>query len=525
MSEVRKGLFNDWVPKPVGLLVILVLTITALITNGLYTANINEMVSGLGSMTEYMMMANYASVIGMMVVFPFLLKIKSFLKGRTILLITLSGMLLLSMVCALTTSPVVLILSNLVIGSLKMFTIMEVIIPIMMMISPDGNRGRFYAVFYPSSIGLGQLGAYFSAELSYAFGWEYAYYFMMPGLLVSLLLVVTCYHNDRTIPYAPLKGLDLQSFFLLTTSLMLLNYVLVFARVEDYFSSVYIQGAAIGFVITLLLFIKRQLTSEQPYLDLRMLKIRNVWASNVMVFLTGLFLSAGAIQSALTSGILKYSAQTNAVLNLWMIPGVVVGGLLLFFWNKYEHNHKALILIGFGAFFSGYLLLYTKINPGAGMHDFYMASALRGFGMVVLFAGLAVYNAVGLQMMEMLSSAAVLVVVRSFLGPAFFAALISYGMYQGQVENLQQLAQHMDMTNAAVMARAATSGGPLGLYGAAMPQAVLVTSQEMLGYVVMAGLWIMLVVLLFRFGKMNRRRLVNWRKRWRSIVGVPAVTG
>ncbi|WP_242918001.1 hypothetical protein [Pontibacter liquoris] len=525
MSELRKGLFNDWVTKPLGLLVILIITITALTTNGLYTANINDMVSGMGTMTEYMMMANYATTIGMMVVFPLLIQIKGAFTSRNILFVTLGGTLLLSLWCAVTTSPQVLIGCNLVMGGFKMFTMMEVIVPIMMMISPDGNRGRFYAVFYPVSIALGQLGAYFSAELSYAFGWQYVYYFMMPGLLLSLLLVTVFYHNGRTSPYAPFKSIDWQSFLLLTTSLMLLNYVLVFAKVEDYFSYVHIQGAALGFVITLLLFIKRQLTSAQPFLNLRILQIRNVWASQAMVFLTGLFLAAGSIQSVLTSGILKYSAQTNAELNLWMIPGVIVGGLLLFFWNKYEHNHKGIILIGFGAFVLGYLLLYTNVNPGAGMQDFYLAAALRGFGMVVLFAGLGVYNAVGLQMMDMLSSGAVLVVFRSFLGPAFFSALISFGMYQGQVEHLHQLAQHMDVTNTAVMARAATSGGTLGLYGAAMPQAVLVAAREMLGYVVMAGLWIMLIVWLFRFGKMNRRRLVNWRKKWRSIVGAPAVAG
>ena len=142
MSEVRKGLFNDWVPKPVGLLVIFVITVTALTTNGLYTANINDMVSGMGTMTEYMMMANYASSIGMMVVFPLLIKIKGAFTSRNILFVTLGGTLLLSWWCALTTSPVVLIGCNLVMGGFKMFTMMEVIIPIMLLISPDGNRDR-----------------------------------------------------------------------------------------------------------------------------------------------------------------------------------------------------------------------------------------------------------------------------------------------------------------------------------------------------------------------------------------------
>jgi MFS transporter, DHA2 family, multidrug resistance protein len=116
MSEVRKGLFKEWVPKPLGLLAIFIITITALTTNGLYTANINDMVSGMGTMSEYMMMANYASSIGMMVVFPLLIKIKGAFTSRNILFVTLGGTLLLSLWCAVTTSPEVLILCNLVMG-------------------------------------------------------------------------------------------------------------------------------------------------------------------------------------------------------------------------------------------------------------------------------------------------------------------------------------------------------------------------------------------------------------------------
>ncbi len=524
MAEIKQGLFQEWVPKPVGLFVVFILTITAVTTNGLYSANIGDMASGLGAMAEYMSMASYASFIGMMLIIPLVINLTGAVKARTILLFSLSATLLLSLWCAFTTSMEVLILANFIMGGLKMLTLIEVIVPIMALISPDGNRGRFYAIFYPFSIVLGQLGSYVSAELAYAYSWQHVYYFMLPGLLLSLALVIIFCHNAYSMPYRPFEKVDWLSFFLITSSLMLLNYVLVFARAEDYFNSLRIQGATLGFVVTLLWFIRRQLTAAKPFLDLSMMKIRNVWASLIMILFVGLFLAAGGIQSAFTSGILHLNPLSNAELNLWMIPGILVGGVFLFYWNKYERNMKGCLLAGFGAFVLGYLLLYTKVNPGAGMHDFYLAAALRGFGMVVLFAGLGVYIALKLNMMQVLSSAAVLIVVRSFVGPALFSAVISFGMYHGQTENLQQLAQHMDVTSTMVATRAAASGGSLGLYGAVMPQAVLLTVQDMLGYVVIAGLWIMLGVLLFRFGSINRRRLVNWRKKWRGVVAGQVIT-
>ncbi|WP_181307304.1 MFS transporter [Rufibacter sp. XAAS-G3-1] len=523
MSEVRKGLFHDWVPKPVGLLVIVFLTLVVLTTNGLYTANITDMVGGLGTMAEYLTMANFASSIGMVVVFPILFQVKSLLKGRHILLISLSGTAALTLLCAMTTHPEVMIAANFLLGALKMFAMIEVIIPVMMIISPDGNRGRFYAIFYPISIVSGQVSAYFTAQLAYDYNWQLVYYFMLPGLLLGLALVVIFYHNGRTMPKAPWAGMDWLSLGLLGATLMLLNYILCFARVEDYFNSVNIQGACIGFVVGVLWFAKRQFSLPKPFIDLTILKRRNVWGSLLLVFLMGLFMGTGSIQSALTVGILKFNPMTNAQINLWMIPGIIVGGVFMFFANKYEWSFKQMVLVGFFAYILAHMVMYMNVHPGAGVQDFYLASALKGVGMVILFASLGLYASDKLQMLEMFAASTFLIIVRSFIGPAFFSAVMSCGMYHGQIDNLQQLAQNMDALNPNVVARFLGSG-VLGLYGSATAQAILLTAQEMLGWVVLAGGGIVLFVLLFRFGMVNRRAMVNIRKKWRSAVAFQAIT-
>ncbi|GAB2534143.1 MFS transporter [Rufibacter soli] len=523
MSEVKKGLFHDWVPKPVGLLVILFLTLVVLTTNGLYTANISDMVGGLGTMAEYLTMANFASSIGMVLAFPVLFTVKGQLTGRQILLICLSATVVLTMVCATTTSPGVIIGANFLLGGLKMFCMIEVIIPIMMMISPDGNRGRFYAIFYPVSIIAGQVSGYFTTQLAYAYNWQMVYYFMLPGLLISLALVTIFYHNERTMPKAPWVPIDWLSMVLLGTSLMLLNYLLCFARVEDYFHSLHMQGAGIAMVVLALWFVKRQFSLPKPFLDLTILRLRNVWGSLLLVFFVGLFMGTGSIQSALTVGILKFNPVTNAQINLWMVPGIIAGGAFLFFANKYNWTFKQMMLVGFLAYTLGHVSLYVNVHPGAGVQDFYLSSVLKGFGMVTLFAALGLYASDKLQMVEMFAASTFLIIIRSFVGPAFFSAVISYGMYYGQIDNLNQLAQNMDALNANVVARS-LGAGTLGLYGAATAQAVLLTAQEMLGYVVLAGICIMGFVGLFRFGKVNRRKLVNIRKRWRSVVAFQTIT-
>jgi hypothetical protein len=51
----NKGLFSDWVPKPVQLLIIVLLLAVAMPLGGVYTGNISFMVGSTGQLTEYFM--------------------------------------------------------------------------------------------------------------------------------------------------------------------------------------------------------------------------------------------------------------------------------------------------------------------------------------------------------------------------------------------------------------------------------------------------------------------------------------
>ena len=154
---MRKGYFHAWVPAPVQTLLLFILIIPVLLNSGTYTGIAADMVGGLGTMSEYITMANYMVTIGMISVYPFLMPVKGVLKTKHILLITIGISILLNYICATTSHPEVIVISCYVLGAVKMFTMIELIIPLMGIISPSGNRARFYAFFYPISISIGQL--------------------------------------------------------------------------------------------------------------------------------------------------------------------------------------------------------------------------------------------------------------------------------------------------------------------------------------------------------------------------------
>jgi len=78
----NKGLYHNWVPKPIQLLLIVLLLAVVMPLGGVYTGNISYVVSGTGAMTEYFMWANYATTIGMGACMPIVMRMKMRFKVR-----------------------------------------------------------------------------------------------------------------------------------------------------------------------------------------------------------------------------------------------------------------------------------------------------------------------------------------------------------------------------------------------------------------------------------------------------------
>src|SRR6218665_253583 len=164
----NKGLFSDWVPKPIQLLIIVLLLTVVMPLGGVYTGNISFMVSGTGQLTEYFMWANYATTIGMGACMPVVLRFKMRYKVRdkVVLLLVLLG--LLSYINGSTMEPAIIIISALVFGFLKMMISIELFLCLMAMM---GGRGIFYGVFYTFVLTLNQISSYYAVEISILYNW------------------------------------------------------------------------------------------------------------------------------------------------------------------------------------------------------------------------------------------------------------------------------------------------------------------------------------------------------------------
>ena len=531
---MQKSFFVDWLPKPLIPLLVLGLLLPLLTLGGLYTPSIPDMVGDLGTLSEYFLLANYFATIGTVVGFTLVMRVLMWQPPKYVLLFGFSGLLLVHLGCALTSSPAVIVGLNFLSGVFKIVAMFVLILPLMRIMSPSGDRAQFYALFYPLILSAGQATGVLTSYLVYTYNWQAVYAWMVPVLAVCLLLSLLCFNTERILPYTPFRGIDWLGFFQLAATLMLLCYVCAFGKVEDWFVSPRIQGASIAGGLLGLWFVRRQLYMTNPLVNLRMLRRRNVYLGCLLFLLLGIFLASSSLQTMFTTGILRFDAPTSARLNLWMIPGIVLGSGYCFWWFKRQRGFKGLFLLGFGAYAAAHVLLYFLVAPGTGYNDLVLPTFLRGLGMAFLFIVGGLFLTDMLNQAEMIATSFFMTLTRSLLCVVVFSTLYSNWSYRAQVQNTAQLAAHLDALDPQLQARmqpamraAAARGvdaqvaGQQVLYGMVAPQAVLLTVRQMFGYVVWAGGGVLTLVLLLRMRPLNRRRLVAWRRRWR---GQPSIS-
>lgn len=108
--------FYDWMPKPLGIILLILLFIPILTVGGVYTANSGEMMSGLGIQSEHIQFIGFVTSIGMASFSPFFYQLVCIRREKIMCVIGFSVMYILSYVCAVTDSIFVLALCSLVMG-------------------------------------------------------------------------------------------------------------------------------------------------------------------------------------------------------------------------------------------------------------------------------------------------------------------------------------------------------------------------------------------------------------------------
>lgn len=509
---------RPWVPQWLGVVTMFVVLLPIILLNGAYTGSMVEVSNTLGVLSEDITMAYYAASAGMAVAYPIVPKIRAIITTKTLLLTDLVMQIFFSYICAHSSDMDIVIVCSFFVGFLKAFVMLEFIIRIRPLFSPKNVRSEFYAYFYPIVFSGGQLSMAITAQLAYYYQWQHMYYFVIILLLIAIVFVLCCFRYAQRPIQSPFKEVDGRSILIIATALLLTLYTFTYGKTLDWFSSPRLRVYLVVVPVLIALFVHRQHTSKTPFVSLKPLsRHKGIIGYSFMalaMFLTG---SSSLVTNYMNNIIKVDSIHANS-LNLWLLPGFVIGAVICFWWFRWQRWRFRFLVSGGMFCYVIYLsILYFGITPYGTYEMLYLPLFFRGVGMIIIFIAFGVFVVEDLDPRLTLSNAFFLITFRSALAPVLASAFFSNMIYRLQLQKTDALSQNITMTdplaaqqynqaltNALAQGHEFSEASQMAtstLYSALQQQALLSGLKTLIGYVLILALIIAIVSAFIPFHK------------------------
>lgn len=509
---------RPWVPQWLGIVTMFIVVLPITMLNGAYTGSMIEVSNTLGILSEDITMGYYAASVGMAVAYPIVPKVLAVVTPKTLLLTDLFLQILISLWCAHTSNIDIIIVCSFFVGFLKAFIMLMFIKMLKPLFSPTNVRSEFYAYFYPIVFSGGQISMAITAQLAYDYQWQYMYYFTILLMLTAMIFILLFFRYAKRPISFPYKEIDWKSILLIASALLFSIYVFTYGKTFDWFSSSKILIYALSVPLLVYLFIHRQKTSEKPYISLKPLAhhkpLIGYFFMGVAMFISG---TSSLVTNYMNTIIRVDSVHSNG-LNLYLIPGFIIGGIICFWWFRWQRWRFRFLVSGALLCYVVYLsILYFGVTPDGTYEMLYLPMFFRGLGMLTLFIAFGVYVVEDLDPRLMLSNAFFLISCRSVLSPVMSSSFFSNTLYYLQQKSINTLSENLTMTTPLASERfsqslrSAISQGhefseasqiaTNSIYSSLQQQAMLLGIKTIIGYVLIATLVLAVVCCFIPFHK------------------------
>lgn len=230
------------------------------------------------------------------------------------------------------------------------------------------------------------------------YGWPWIFYINLPvGVLASIMIAT--YVHDPEYQRRP-ASIDYQGIALLAISVGALQYVLEHGQREDWFDSRFITELTVMGIVGGALLVWRELTTDHPAIDFRVLKHRQMWVGTVLgiVMGVGLYAMSFTLPVFLQSNLRMTAQQTGIVL----LPGAVATAVAMAVVGRLTNRFDPRVLIIIGALvFASAGWQLSQITGLSGARDFFWPLILRGTGLGFMFVPLTTITLADLQSSEL----------------------------------------------------------------------------------------------------------------------------
>lgn len=483
---------RSFVPEKLKPWVVVVFVIIFQFSGGIYLAAVSEMVGSLAWMQEDVLMAGYASLIGMSLTFTLLFRLKFRFASKTSLLICSLGLIGCNLVGMYTRSVPLWVAVCFVAGVLRMWATFECNSTLQLWITPKRDLSVFFCFICLLVQGSLQLSGVVTVYLAFWAKWEYMHWLLIALLGAVAVAVLILFRNYRSMRKLPLFGIDWLGAVMWGVTLLCLVFVCVYGAHYDWFRSVHIRTAAFFGGMVLLLNVWRASFIRHPYIALRTFSYRPVYVTFFLYLVVDMLLAPSHLFEHLyMETMLGYDTLHAVSLNGAVLGGIVAGSACAYvLFARRKWSYRRMIFLAFLAI-TGYLLyFYLMIDFRLPKEMLVLPLFLRGFGYALVVVCLLTVLS-GVPFPHFFQSLSVQAFVSAGFGGALSTAILGQALKGAVNKNALLLGASLDRVHP-VAGRIPTAE----LYGVLQQQALMVSMKELYGWLVWLALLCLVGLLL-----------------------------
>lgn len=285
------------------------------------------------------------------------------------------------------------------------------------------------------------------------FSWPFIFFINIPIGIAATLMTLQFIRSPKYAAKTSRRNIDFSGILLLAIAVGSLQFVLEKGHEEDWFSSYAIIAMTVTAVFGFFFFIWRELTYENPIVELRVLKNGNLRIGTILSFLLGFGLYGSTFIIPLyTQSILGWTAEDAGLL---FIPSGLATALMMPIIGQMLQRgvkHQYIIAGGLIIFFIYSLWAYKILTPNTPADAFWWLLMVRGLGLSMLFIPITTLALSTLHGQEIGQGASFTGMMRQLGGSFGIAAITTFISSKNSVHRLD-LISHLDKTSPIVQHR------------------------------------------------------------------------
>lgn len=230
---------------------------------------VTQMAGSSAWLNEDIMMAGYASLIGMTMLFPVQFMVMFRFENRTVLIVSTVVLMIGTIICMYSKNVPIVVLTSYICGVFKMAATFFCISNIQLCITPTRDLAYFYPFLYTIILSCIQLSGIATGNSIWAWNWQAMHMAMVGVLALALVLIhFTMRRHYRLGPYLPFKAIDYLGAILWSLFLLCILFIGLYGSHYDWWKGSEIRIATAFAVISLAMAIHRAATIRHPFIYL-----------------------------------------------------------------------------------------------------------------------------------------------------------------------------------------------------------------------------------------------------------------